>query len=144
MRPSGVSITKEQKSKGPKEEALKLIKPWLANVSVVNQHFADLEDTSTGATGTKGRRHDSADSHEEVMVEVSRQDAYGLHPSDLMTEMEARGIKCRGFYQDDAVLLQAAFDEDHRKMVAARKQQLASQQKKEHEARAAQASFYQT
>ena len=52
---------------------------------------------------------------------VHKLDASALLLNDLLTEMERRGLHPRGFFEDDAKVLQAEFDKEHESYVESKR-----------------------
>jgi len=69
----------------------------------------DDEDIEDPSQLNVGKEEEKGDENEDIQP----MDAFQLNTSDLTTEMERRGLQVKGFFNDDAKLLQQAFDAEH-------------------------------
>lgn len=91
-------------------------------ISFDEQLFAEFEDLLD--------KHDDElleninhDFDEEEAV-VHKLNASALLLNDLLTEMENRGLQPRGFFEDDAKVLQAEFDKEHESYVQSKRREM--------------------
>ena len=72
-------------------------------MSITSLEFSDLEDFPEVALTN------SCDSNEEDIIRVN---AHALTWNELLVEMERRGLRAKGFFEDDAQVLHAKVDEE--------------------------------
>lgn len=65
-----------------------------------------------------------ANSDVDESIVVHKLDASALTLNDLIHEMERRGLHPRGFFEDDAKILQAEFDTEHKSYVESKKKEM--------------------
>jgi hypothetical protein len=90
------------------------------------EHVEDCEDN-----------HDESNDEQEVTIPPVLQ-ADSLNLKDLLHEMEKRRLEARGFFSDDAKLLQAALDKEHEEYIESKKRQRLEAKKLESAQKAAQ------
>uniref|UniRef100_A0A7R9VZE3 Tropomodulin n=1 Tax=Pseudictyota dubia TaxID=2749911 RepID=A0A7R9VZE3_9STRA len=83
--------------------------------------FEDLlEDTSVSSSDQPLAGEDERDDDEPL---VHKLDANALTLNELVQELEKRGLQARGFFADDAKVLQEKFDEEHELYVEAKRRE---------------------
>ena len=81
--------------------------------------FEDLLDKNNEHNDIEEYLHNNLE--DDAMVH--KLDASSLLLHDLLTEMERRGLHPRGFFEDDAKVLQAEFDKEHESYVESKRRE---------------------
>jgi len=83
------------------------------------QDLIDL-DSDGGPTRNTGVAEDEIDAD----VQIHKLDASSLTLTDVIAELERRGLQPKGFYSDDAKRLQRCFDDEHEVYVETKRKEL--------------------
>ena len=84
-------------------------------------HFEDLLDVGDDTIGNTQIDDDENDDNETVMN--TKMDANSLTLKDLLHKMEIRNLQPRGFFEDDAKLLQEQLDKEHDEYIESKRRE---------------------
>ena len=90
-------------------------------LSLDERLFSSFEDLSDGSSSSSPSHSDDADD-----VAIEKRDALSLNQNELLQEMESRKLHARGFFADDAKVLQVEFDKEHETFVVEEKKKRAN------------------
>ncbi len=83
------------------------------------EHFEDLLDVD----GIANSQIDEDDVNDDEETVINKIDANSLTLKDLLHEMEMRNLQPRGFFEDDAKLLQEQLDKEHEEYIESKRRE---------------------
>lgn len=113
-----------------KKDEESLLSMYFSNKNHRNNHqkamdhssFGIINDNNTGEDSNEARKNNTLDIDDDILI-VPKLDASALTLNDLLHEMEQRGLQPRGFFDDDAKLLQEELDKEYESYVESKRRE---------------------